>query len=196
MAVSDFHIYIQHPEKLDEHSLPMLKKLVEQYPAFQVAWVLLLKNLHKLGDPDFDFYLQRGAIRVSDRKKLYYFLMGPDVDVENQQVSNDMNELSRDYAPGVYRLSGNKGNDESFANLVRSIREKQSVEKENEHQTESGSGDNSVDREFVTETLAKIYEKQGLYKESIMAYEKLSLKYPEKNVYFASRIEEIKKILN
>ncbi len=196
MAVFDIHPYIQHPEQLDENSLPMLKKLVEQYPAFQVAWILLLKNLQKLKDPDFDFYLQRGAIRVFDRKKLYYFLMEPDVGIDNQQASKDMNELSRDYAPGVYRLSGGKWNDESLADLVRSIREKQSIEKENEQQVESGNVGNDVDREFVTETLAKIYEKQGLYQESIMAYEKLSLKYPEKNVYFASRIEEIKKILN
>ena len=196
MDVLDFHTYIQYPEKLDEHSLPFLKKLVEEYPAFQAAWILLLKNLKKLGDPDFDLYLKRGAIRISDRKKLYYYLMEPEVDIEGKQASNDMNELSRDYAPGVYRLSANKGNDDSLADLVKSIREKQPIEKENKQQTELANTPNDVDREFVTETLAKIYAKQGLYEESIRAYEKLSLKYPEKNVYFASRIEEIKKILN
>ena len=46
---------------------------------------------------------------------------------------------------------------------------------------------------FVTETLAEIYLKQGLWDKAINAYEVLSLKYPEKSGFFADRIREIKK---
>ena len=42
------------------------------------------------------------------------------------------------------------------------------------------------DDSFVTETLAKIYEKQGDYKKAARAYKNLSLKYPEKRTYFAA----------
>ncbi|WP_343564922.1 hypothetical protein [Sphingobacterium sp.] len=49
---------------------------------------------------------------------------------------------------------------------------------------------------LVTETLAKIYAEQGLYPKAIEVYEKLVLKYPEKNAYFAARITELEKKLN
>lgn len=46
--------------------------------------------------------------------------------------------------------------------------------------------------EFVTETLAKIYENQGHYQKALHTYETLSLKIPEKNDTFAARIQQIK----
>lgn len=55
--------------------------------------------------------------------------------------------------------------------------------------------DNDSD-EFITETLSRIYLKQGHYQKAIDSFKRLSLKFPEKSVYFAQQIEEIKKLLN
>ena len=50
----------------------------------------------------------------------------------------------------------------------------------------------NVPSEVLTESMAEIWEKQGNLRKAIATYEKLSFIFPEKSVYFASRIEQLK----
>ncbi len=60
------------------------------------------------------------------------------------------------------------------------------VEKLAEHSIE--------DRDVVTEAMAEVWEKQGNMAKAIDIYSKLSLLDPSKSLYFAAKIEDLKKI--
>ena len=67
-------------------------------------------------------------------------------------------------------------------------------EKRSEEVTEAEqSSDN--EEEFFTETLARIYIKQGRYQKALDIIQRLSTQFPGKNAYFADQIRFLEKLI-
>ena len=58
--------WIEHPEELGTESLYELRQLLVQYPFFQTARILYLKNLYLLRDPSFKDELRLSLIHISE----------------------------------------------------------------------------------------------------------------------------------
>jgi hypothetical protein len=59
----------------------------------------------------------------------------------------------------------------------------------------SESDENATDEGYFTETLARIYIKQGRYSKALEIIRRLSLVYPKKNAYFADQIRFLEKLI-
>ena len=55
--------------------------------------------------------------------------------------------------------------------------------------------ENATDEGYFTETLARIYIKQGRYSKALEIIRQLSLVYPKKNAYFADQIRFLEKLI-
>jgi len=299
MNKQQLYDFIGNPVDLNENTLMSLQELVAEYPFFQAARLLLLKNLHLLDHVRYEPELKRSALFVSDRTRLYEVIKGlyPEKESENVQIGQEKpieevtEELTEERSSSVavtgkvesvsdyfgvdevtetlqggkvgftfqanddkgeetgtlpeellfdYEKSGpgytlsmeddeNQEGSHSFVDwlylinndVVDSVVEQ--VEKQTDRSSKTvdvidkflnghhgpvkpkisqeGNGKNEIKEsiafegdELMTETLAKIYMKQGYYSKALKIFEKLSLKYPEKSVYFAQQIENVKKL--
>ena len=73
------------------------------------------------------------------------------------------------------------------------------LQEETEYEPEIDDDDdntqNDVDEAYFTETLARIYIKQGRYLKALEIIKRLNLIYPKKNSYFADQIRFLEKII-
>ncbi|MCD6354692.1 MAG: hypothetical protein J7L95_04000, partial [Prolixibacteraceae bacterium] len=74
MKTERFYRLLSNPGLLNHETAIELKSVVDEFPFFQTAWMLLLKNLKEIGSPDYEIILKKTAVRIPDRKLLYNFL--------------------------------------------------------------------------------------------------------------------------
>ena len=83
-------IYISHPEKLDRDTLYELRMLVRKYPYFDVARLLMLKNLYILHDIEFGKELRAAALYLKNRLPLFNLISGYNATAAEDAVPDDV----------------------------------------------------------------------------------------------------------
>ncbi len=87
---------IDNPHLLDRQTLYELRELVAQYPYYQPARLLLLKNLYILHDTSFDDELRRAALYVPDRRKLFELVEAKHYELQTvKETEQERNNTSR-----------------------------------------------------------------------------------------------------
>lgn len=104
---------------------------------------------------------------------------------------------------GIKLQEDKLGNDQlgkqvkSFTQWLRSMKkvyveDKKELDSNEEQKVLDKATESNMQADVLTETMAEVLAKQGKNAQAIDLYRKLSLLHPEKSVYFASRIEELK----
>ena len=194
---------LKNPDKISESEAIFIDELVSEFPYFQAARAVQLKNHKNLESFQFEKILNETAIHTSDRGILFDFIEQNFL-FENTSKKNPNNEKSLKKTKSKTFVNWLK-----HVNLVPIDRSSESLTVEKfiskkpklsfkdieqqiiQEENESKEKNNEL---LVTETLAKLYVEQENYDKAIQTYKILILKFPEKNSYFASAIKKIKKL--
>jgi hypothetical protein len=74
---NDFIRIIKEPGQIDRQMTGEVRELVDLFPWFHSAHLLLLKGLHNTSDVKFETQLKQSAFHIADREVLYYILHRP-----------------------------------------------------------------------------------------------------------------------
>ena len=198
-----FSQLIIEPKKISIEETFAVKNIVKEYPYFQAARIIELIGLKKHNSIRFSKVLENCSLFSTERGVLRDII-----------EFNKFSSSKSDYKKEIEVLSSNKTKN-SFIEWLKitkpiskelrtnnkSIIQSFLKSKPTLSTTNKVSKNNLSDefklnkKEYMTETLAKLYFEQKKFKEAIKAYEILSLKYPEKISLFADQIKTIKNSL-
>jgi len=102
MNRSDFLRMIENSGPADRQAISEVSELIDIFPYFQSAYLLMLKGLSNTSDVKFENQLKLSAMHIADREVLYYFLkkesrkqLEPEVTVLKQGVTTPVMEDSQ-----------------------------------------------------------------------------------------------------
>ena len=198
MQIESFYKLLNNQHLLNVETVSELELLTEKYPWFHLGWMLYLKNLKQIESPEYQTILKKAVVHLPDRKLLYNFL---NTEVQKKAEKTEFENPLSALDGFDNETANNSGNPliNNYLNFNQGSMRRNNGEQnntENEKRTDNIEKSDTENKELITETLAGIYFEQRNYEKALAAYNKLSLKYPEKSIYFATRIEEIEKLKN
>ena len=174
MVAEEIFKIIEVEELQNDENLAKLDMFLKKHSFHSTALIARLIILKNIGSVRYISELRKCALYVQSRKKLFKILIKNKTKVFVEPNQNFNQKLT--ILEWIEKIEEKKENPSFFS------------------ATETAKKSLSENDDFITETLAKIYKEQGHFDKAIDAFEKLILKFPEKNTLFASQINEIKKI--
>ena len=206
VVMNKYEKFISDFDPDSEENIQKLENLIKDYPYFLEPKLYYLKTLKEKKSKKYDSELRKIAISIYDRSWLFDWINLPwqTKKDNNKTIEKDIS-VKMNFIDWINHIESNKLNNnksesvDKKINLIETfINRPNKIEKED---LDKGQDDISIktitlENELMTETLAKIYLKQKKYKKAMDAFKILSLKYPEKNAFFADQIKKIKKLEN
>ena len=91
MNRNDFLHMIENSGPSDRSAIGEINELINIFPYFQSAYLLLLKGLQNTADVKFENQLRVSAMRIADREVLYYLLKKETVSEEIREAETPQN---------------------------------------------------------------------------------------------------------
>lgn len=181
--------------------LVMLGRLTMKYPYCSLFWVLGAKFADLIDSFNKEEWLRKAATYTSDREYLKEHLAIAREHLQREkQQQTERQEKSYDIITEIdsYKeenLSSNPTKEElinRFLKIENPKIAKDESSEENENIDKAIRKSAKDDFKVVTETMAKIYLKQGNKEKAMQIYQQLMTSNPKKSIYFANQIEKIK----
>ena len=193
----NFNNLVKNPNDINLDQSISIKKIIKKYPYFQTARIIELIGLKKFNNIRFNNALKTSSIYSTDRSVLYEI-----IELEKISSNETLPILSLEKTKNSFikwlkvskQVSNPKSSQNSLIESFLSVNPKIDPYKKMSN-TDLSAGFKLSKKEYMTETLAKIYFDQNKFEEAIKAYEILCLKYPEKISLFADQIKTIKSSL-
>ena len=193
----NFNNLVKNPNDINLDQSIAIKKIIKKYPYFQTARIIELIGLKKFNNIRFNNALKTSSIYSTDRSVLYEI-----IELEKISSNESLPILSLEKTKNSFikwlkvskQVSSPKSSQNSLIESFLSVNPKIDPYKKMSN-TDLSAGFALNKKEYMTETLAKIYFDQNKFEEAIKAYEILCLKYPEKISLFADQIKTIKSSL-
>ena len=193
----NFNNLVKNPNDINLDQSISIKKIIKKYPYFQTARIIELIGLKKFNNIRFNNALKTSSIYSTDRSVLYEI-----IELEKISSNESLPILSLEKTKNSFikwlkvskQVSNPKSSQNSLIESFLTVNPKIDPYKKMSN-TDLSAGFKLSKKEYMTETLAKIYFDQNKFEEAIKAYEILCLKYPEKISLFADQIKTIKSSL-